>query len=101
MRRRRGALFVAFSPHGELGETRTEGRLVAEVVKRLFRDAGAAPSEVDVIGAHRLRRGFVMSADMAGATTAQIMDVTGNRDSKSLRRYTRRELLQDRCCPSC
>jgi hypothetical protein len=32
---------------------------------------------------------------MAGATTAQIMDVTGYRDPKSLRRYTRRELLHD------
>jgi hypothetical protein len=41
------------------------------------------------------KRGFVTSADMAGATTAQIMDVTGHRDPKSLRRYTRRELLHD------
>jgi hypothetical protein len=32
-------LFFAFSPHAELRETRIEGRLVAEVVKRLFRDA--------------------------------------------------------------
>jgi len=32
---------------------------------------------------------------MAGATTAQIMDVTGRRDPKSLRRYTRRDLLHD------
>jgi integrase len=87
---KKGPLFVAvaFSPHGELRETRIEGRLVAEVVKRLFRDAGASPSDVDAIGAHSLRRGFVTSADMAGATTAQIMDVTGHRDPKSLRRYT-------------
>src|SRR5450755_4554239 len=32
---------------------------------------------------------------MAGATTAQIMDVTGHRNPKSLRRYTRHELLHD------
>jgi integrase len=93
--KKKGPLFVAFSPHGELRETRIEGRLVAEVVKRLFRDAGAAPGEIDTMGAHSLRRGFVTSADMAGATTAQIMDVTGHRDPKSLRRYTRRELLHD------
>ncbi len=37
--------------------------------------------------------------DMAGATTAQIMDVTGHRDPKSLRRYTRRELLHDPVLP--
>jgi integrase len=91
----KGPLFVAFSPHGELRETRIEGRLVAEVVKRLFRDAGASPSDVDAIGAHSLRRGFVTSADMAGATTAQIMDVTGHRDPKSLRRYTRRGLCKN------
>jgi hypothetical protein len=47
----------------------------------------------------RLSRGFVTSADMAGATTAQIMDVTGHRDPKSLRRYTRRELLHDPVLP--
>jgi integrase len=97
--RKKGALFVAFSPHGDLRETRIEGRLVAEVVKRLFRDAGASASDVDAIGAHSLRRGFVTSADMAGATTAQIMDVTGHRDPKSLRRYTRRELLHDPVLP--
>jgi integrase len=96
---KKGPLFVAFSPHGELRETRIEGRLVAEIVKRLFRDAGASPSDVDAIGAHSLRRGFVTSADMAGATTAQIMDVTGHRDPKSLRRYTRRELLHDPVLP--
>jgi integrase len=96
---KKGALFVAFSPHGELCETRIEGRLVAEVVKRLFRDAGAAPGDINAIGAHSLRRGFVTSADMAGATTAQIMDVTGHRDPKSLRRYTRRELLHDPVLP--
>src|SRR5450755_2496946 len=68
---KKGPLFVAFSPHGELRDTRIEGRLVAEVVKRLFRDAGSSPGDVDAIGAHSLRRGFVTSADMAGATTAQ------------------------------
>ena len=97
--KKKGALFVAFSPHGELRETRIEARLVAEVVKRLFRDAGARPGEIEAIGAHSLRRGFVTSADMAGATAAQIMDVTGHRDPKSLRRYTRRELLHDPVLP--
>jgi integrase len=96
---KKGPLFVAFSPHGELRETRIEGRLVAEVAKRLFRDAGAASGEIGAIGAHSLRRGFVTSADMAGATTAQIMDVTGHRDPKSLRRYTRRELLHNPVLP--
>jgi 3-hydroxyacyl-CoA dehydrogenase len=94
-KKKKGPLFVAFSPHGELREARIEGRLVAEVVKQLFGDAGASPRDVDAIGAQSLRRGFVTSADMAGATTAQIMDVTGHRDPKSLRRYTRRELLHD------
>jgi hypothetical protein len=38
---------------------------------------------------------------VAGATTAQIMDVTGHRDPKSLRRYTRRELLRDPVLTNC
>jgi integrase len=99
LEKKKGPLFVACSPHGEFRETRIEGRLVAEVVKRLFRDAGASPGDVHAIGAHSLRRGFVTSADLAGATTAQIMDVTGHRDPKSLRRYTRRELLHDPVLP--
>jgi hypothetical protein len=96
---KKGPLFCSFSPHGELRETRIDGRVVAAVVKRLFRDAGSSESEVRKIAAHSLRRGFVTSADMAGATTAQIMDVTGHRDPKSLRRYTRRELLHDPVLP--
>ena len=97
LEKKKGPLFVVFSPHGELREI--EGRLVAEVVKRLFRDAGAAPGEIGNIAAHSLRRGFITSADRAGATTAQIMDVTGHRDPKPLRRYTRRELLHDPVLP--
>jgi integrase len=96
---KKGPLFCSFSPHGELRDARIEGRLVAEVVKRLFRHAGSSQSEVGKIAAHSLRRGFVTSADMAGAITAQIMDVTGHRDPKSLRRYTRRELLHDPVLP--
>jgi integrase len=92
----RGRFLSRFRRSANCSETRIEGRLVAEVVKRLFRDAGASPGDIDAIGAHSLRRGFVTSADMAGATTAQIMDVTGHRDPKSLRRYTRRCTL-----PSC
>jgi hypothetical protein len=97
---KKGPLFVAFSPHGELRETRIEGRLIDEVVKRLFRDAGASASDVDAIGADGLRRRFLTSADMAGATTAQIMDGDGgHRYPKSLRRYTRRQLLHDPVLP--
>src|SRR5450755_2649079 len=63
---KKGPLFVTFSPRGELRESRIEGAARGRVVKRLFRDAGAAPSDVDAIGAHVWRRGFVTSADMAG-----------------------------------
>jgi hypothetical protein len=76
-------LFRSFSSRGELRDVRIDGRVVADVVKRLFRDASASPSEVENIAAHSLRRGFVTSADMAGATTAttpKIMHITGHRD---------------------
>jgi len=97
-----GAAIVAFSPHAELRETRIEARLVAEVVKRLFRDVGTAPGEIDSIGAHSLRRGFVTSADMADATTAQIMDVTGHRDPKSAATlYAPRAAPRASTTPSC
>jgi integrase len=76
-----GPLFVAFSPHGELRETRIKGRLVAEVVKRLFRDAGTPASDIENIGAHSLRRGFITSADI-GRAAHQICVLT--RDSRRL-----------------
>jgi hypothetical protein len=50
----------------------SDGRQVVEVVKRLFRDAGATPGAIDGMGAHNLRRGFVTAADIAGATTAAL-----------------------------
>jgi integrase len=99
LQQKKGPLFRSFSPRGELRDVRIDGRVVTEVLKRLFRQAGSSPREVANIAAHSLRRGFVTSADMAGATTAQIMDVTGHRDPKSLRRYTRRELLHDPVLP--
>jgi hypothetical protein len=68
--KKKGPVFVVFSPHGEPRATRIEGRLVAEVVKRLFRDAGAAASDVDAIGA---RAGFATAAARAGRTEAAIM----------------------------
>jgi hypothetical protein len=54
---KKGPLFVAFSQHGELRETRIDGQLVAAVVKRLFRDAGSSESEAGKIAAHSLRGG--------------------------------------------
>jgi aspartyl aminopeptidase len=101
LEKKKGPLFVAFSPHGELRETRIEGRLVAEVVKRLFRDAGAATGEIDTVGAHSLRRGFVTSADMAGATTAQIMDVTGTAIRSRCGAIRDASCSTIRCCRSC
>jgi integrase len=99
LEQKKGPLFRSFSPRGKLRDVRIDGRVVAKVVKRLFHDAGSSPGEIANIAAHSLRRGFVTSADMAGATTAQIMDVTGHRDPKSLRRYTRRELFHDPVLP--
>jgi len=99
LEQKKGPLLRSFSPRAELRDARIDGRVVTEVVKRLFRQAGSSKSAVANIAAHSLRRGFVTSADMAGATTAQIMDVTGHRDPKSLRRYTRRELLHDPVLP--
>jgi hypothetical protein len=69
--KKNGPLFFSFSPHGELRETRIEGRLVAEVVKRLFRDAGASPSEIDAIGGHSLRRGFVTPCAAANSSRSR------------------------------
>jgi hypothetical protein len=91
---KKGPLFRSFSPRGELrgADRRTgRGRRCQAAVPRRWRVRKRSRD----IAAHSLRRGFVTWTDMAGATTAQIMDVTGHRAPKSLRRYTRRELLHD------
>lgn len=97
---KKGPLFRSFTPQGELKrDSRIDGRVVAEVTKRIFRRAGASKGEVARIAAHSLRRGFATSADIAGATTSQILAVGGWKDPRSLRRYVRRELLADPVLP--
>ena len=86
-----GPLFRAFSIQGELQAHRIEPRAVAAVLKRLYAQAGYGEEHIRAIAAHSLRRGFITSADAAGATAAEIMAVSGHRDRRMLDRYTNHE----------
>ena len=86
-----GPLFRAFSIDGHLCAHRIQARVVAAVLKRLYTQAGYRPEHIAAIAAHSLRRGFITSADGAGATAAEIMAVTGHKDRRMLDRYTNHE----------
>lgn len=86
-----GPLFRVFSIQGELQAHRIEPRAVAAVLKRLYTHAGYSEAHIRAIAAHSLRRGFITSADAAGATAAEIMAVSGHRDRRMLDRYTNHE----------
>jgi integrase len=75
---------------GALREPRIEPRAVAAILKRLYALAGFSEA-FKAIAAHSLRRGFVTSAEAAGATAAEIMTVTGHRDRRMLDQYTNHE----------
>jgi hypothetical protein len=94
LEQKKGPLFRLFSPRREMRDVRIDGRVVAEVVKRLFRDAGFSPSDVEKIAAHSLRRGFVTSADIGRR------DDRGTAIRSPCAAIRAASCSMTRCCPS-
>ncbi len=65
------------------------GDAVAMMIQRRAADAGYTPAQVDLLGGHSLRSGFVTEAFRAGADAHSIMRQTGHRDPKMLEVYAR------------
>lgn len=66
------------------------GQWIARIVQRYSAAIGIDPI---LIGAHSLRSGFITSAGESNATLYKIMEVTGQKDPKTVLRYLRRPNL--------
>ena len=81
-----GPLFRSITRHGRLRPGRLAGIDVARVVKKLAKRAGLDAAKY---GGHSLRSGHATSAAIAGATERSIMNQTGHRRVRMVRKYIR------------
>ncbi len=81
-------LFPTVHKTGRPGKVMT-GDAVAMMIQRRAAAAGFTPAQVDLLGGHSLRSGFVTEAFRAGADAHSIMRQTGHRDPKMLEVYAR------------
>jgi hypothetical protein len=81
-----GPLFRSINRHGKVRPGRLSGIDVARVVKKLAERAGLDPAK---FAGHSLRAGHATSAAIAGASERSIMNQTGHRSVRMVRRYIR------------
>ncbi|MGH7660284.1 MAG: site-specific integrase, partial [Vulcanimicrobiaceae bacterium] len=92
---REGPLFRTFDLNGRLTANRIDGRDVTRALKRVAAAAGLPSEQIARIASHSLRRGFVTSADRAGASVHAIMKVTLHKDRRTVDVYVKRDLERD------
>ena len=81
-------LFPTVHKMGRPGKPMT-GDAVAVMIQRRAAAAGFTAAQVDLLGGHSLRSGFVTEAFRAGADAHSIMRQTGHKDPKMLEVYAR------------
>jgi integrase len=82
-------LFPTVHRTGSAGAGAMSGDAVAAMIQRRAASAGYTPAQVDLLGGHSLRSGFVTEAFRAGADAHSIMRQTGHKDPKMLEVYAR------------
>ena len=82
-------LFPTVHRTGQPSRKAMTGDAVAAMIQRRAAAAGFTPTQVDLLGGHSLRSGFVTEAFRAGADAHSIMRQTGHRDPKMLEVYAR------------
>jgi len=82
-------LFPTVHKTGQPSEKAMTGDAVAMMIQRRAAGAGYTAAQVDLLGGHSLRSGFVTEAFRAGADAHSIMRQTGHRDPKMLEVYAR------------
>jgi len=82
-------LFPTVHRAGQPSKKAMTGDAVAMMIQRRAADAGFTPAQVDLLGGHSLRSGFVTEAFRAGADAHSIMRQTGHKDPKMLEVYAR------------
>ena len=83
------ALFPRVHATGAIGATAMTGHAIAEMIQRRAASAGFTSAQVDKLGGHSLRAGFVTEAFRAGADAHAIMRQTGHRSPVMLEVYAR------------
>ena len=83
------ALFPPVHATGAIGATAMTGHAIAEMIQRRAAAAGFTPAQVDQLGGHSLRAGFVTEAFRQGADAHAIMRQTGHRSPVMLEVYAR------------
>ncbi|HSO94640.1 MAG TPA: tyrosine-type recombinase/integrase [Acidimicrobiia bacterium] len=81
---RGGAAFRGVDRHGRLGDAGLSPKAVTRIVRR---SAGAAGLDPTPYAGRSLRRGMVAAAAAQGASDAGIMEHTGHRSRRLVRRY--------------
>ena len=82
-------LFPTVHKTGQPGGKAMTGDAVAMMIQRRAAAAGFTAAQVDLLGGHALRSGFVTEAFRAGADAHSIMRQTGHKDPKMLEVYAR------------
>jgi integrase len=83
------ALFPAVHKTGAIGRQAMTGHGINEMIQRRAASAGFTTAQVDKLGGHSLRAGFVTEAFRAGADAHAIMRQTGHRSPVMLEVYAR------------
>jgi len=82
-------LFPTVHKTGQPSSKAMTGDAVAMMIQRRAAAAGYTAAQVDLLGGHSLRSGFVTEAFRAGADAHSIMRQTGHKDPKMLEVYAR------------
>jgi len=82
-------LFPTVHKTGQPSGKGMTGDAVAAMIQRRAAAAGYTAAQVDLLGGHSLRSGFVTEAFRAGADAHSIMRQTGHKDPKMLEVYAR------------
>jgi integrase len=74
---------------GVIGDRPVTGHAIREIIRRRAEEAGYTTAQIDRLGGHSLRAGFVTEAFRQGADAHAIMRQTGHRSHAVLETYAR------------
>ena len=74
---------------GVIGDRALTGHAIREIIRRRAEEAGYTPAQIQKLGGHSLRAGFVTEAFRQGADAHAIMRQTGHRSHAVLETYAR------------
>jgi integrase len=84
-----GPLLRTVHRTGTIGDRAVTGHAIREIIRRRADEAGYTPAQIQRLGGHSLRAGFVTEAFRQGAGAHAIMRQTGHRSHAVLETYAR------------